>query len=145
MAKGYPDFFGFSMFPFYGSLLDDMSIGVLSAGETDDVTSISGKNHIFGGYARLFNVADPTDLNIKIITDSVTIQDFSYQALLGAQESNKPYAAGVVTLASYEAALIVIRFLGGFTVEDEYIIRMKNNGAYSMNGAGELYYSPIVD
>jgi len=145
MAKGYPDFFGFSMFPYYGSLLDSLVMGNLLPSTTADVTSLTGKNHIFGGCLRVFNLSDPTDLTVQILVDGAIVQNLTYGNLFRYNESSKPISLVVYTELSYEKELLSMRFMGGITVEDGFIIRLTNGGSYTMNGSGDLFYTPIAD
>jgi len=49
MAKGYPDFFGQSIFPIYGSLNVDEDVSDLTGTESAILHQITGKGSIVGG------------------------------------------------------------------------------------------------
>ena len=53
MARGYPDYFGYSMFPSYGNLLELEDGFGIAAGETITIMELNHKGMICGGYIRL--------------------------------------------------------------------------------------------
>ena len=77
MAKGYPDFFGYSVFPYYGDLLNqDVLVPGVVALDTATLFEISHKGILFGGYLYLFSTdAPPTDLLVITVDGSVVFSD----------------------------------------------------------------------
>jgi len=73
MAKGYPDFFGYSVFPQFGIYqVEEKGATVIPAGDSVTVFDVEGKGTIYGGYM-FFGKTDITGL----ITLSLTIDGFT--------------------------------------------------------------------
>ena len=71
MAKGYPDYFGFSFFPTYGSItrLNTGSV-VFQPGESKYIIDLTFHGLIMGGYLRFYNVANPNYVRLTIYRDN---------------------------------------------------------------------------
>jgi len=72
MARGYPDFFGFSIFPQYGTFSLDEALGqVCASGATTEITEVLGKGVTYGGYLHLsFDAEDKETVGVIIEIDS---------------------------------------------------------------------------
>ena len=59
MAKGYPDFYGFSIFPRYGAVMSDQVVA-LNVADDDRVElhALIGKGRITGGVLRILGALD---------------------------------------------------------------------------------------
>ena len=75
MAKGYPDFFGFSSFPWYGSTqlsyVSELNIANLA---TQELSNISGKGVLLNGNIRIRSAELKPDLiDLSLYIDNVMI------------------------------------------------------------------------
>ena len=60
MARGYPDYFGYSVFPYYGDLLNqDQLIDDILIGDTETVFELNHKGVIMGGELVLQSTDSP--------------------------------------------------------------------------------------
>jgi len=84
MARGYPDFFGFSIFPSFGIPTEENSGWVVvGAGTTPVLVDIAGKGKSYGGELWFDGNEDACDLAQPIvIIDGVTFNDVTAEAHL---------------------------------------------------------------
>ena len=77
MARGYPDFFGFSIFPQFGTLTEeDSGLFAIVTGNTQTLFTITQKGKSYGGILR-YNGQGDVHLKTQaiVIVDGVTISD----------------------------------------------------------------------
>jgi len=66
MAKGFPDFFGQSIFPTYGPVLQaTVTVAHSASGDTDTILTITGKGLIRTIYLEAYNTNNDGDLFIR--------------------------------------------------------------------------------
>ena len=83
MARGYPDFFGFSVFPQYGPFTEEHGAPVdILAGNTRDFFELTAKGVIYDGYHRIYSCADPSNILINVTVDGDLIPSVSPDVLL---------------------------------------------------------------
>ena len=76
MARGYPDYFGYSMFPSYGNLLElEDAFGII-AGATITIMELNHKGMICGGYIRLSGAVPLNNYLIIPYIDGIAHVDF---------------------------------------------------------------------
>lgn len=74
MPRGYPDFFGFSVFPFWGSpLLATFADAAIGAGVRVPMHALNLKGQIAGGFLRITNTADFNNTYLHIVVDGVRV------------------------------------------------------------------------
>lgn len=76
MSKGYPDFFGFSMFPFNGAVLETSGSTVIPASTTATVFEITTKGMIFAGTCAMVTAANISKSDFFVWIDGQLAQWF---------------------------------------------------------------------
>jgi len=144
MARGYPDYFGYSVFPWTGDIIfDDIDTGFLG-GANGQVISLLGKRHIlyisFGLEGLLSHLEDV----ISVIIDGRTPHDFQF-AVAAAGKYN--YVLPGVMVPNYIGAdglVINGYFCGGFTVSTQLQIWYLNASADPITVNVGIGSSPIL-
>jgi len=89
MARGYPDFFGFSVFPSHGGMLNESSAVVVPSGPLTEIVRVTGKGVLDAVSIIIFDVeASVYDLMVFYFNDLMIAQLTWYAALITG--SNKP-------------------------------------------------------
>jgi len=73
MAKGYPDFFGFSMFPYYGPIYEAHDTGTAPSGGSDTIVSVTSKGVLRAGWINCTDTDWDTSSHIDIVADGQTV------------------------------------------------------------------------
>lgn len=128
MAKGYPDFFGFSIFMQYGSFRrKDEDLALVPAGDDETVLTISSKGQIYFGRIGLSGIDTPS-----LVTPTITIDGAAFS--LGTLFNM--HARGDLHGNAYPCELFVydvvynvyemdVKF--GLTFVDSFVVSIQNN------------------
>jgi len=82
MAKGYPDFFGYSIFPQYGApKIYEGSIAAQPANTWDDLVVINAKGRILSGYFGAYTVGDEANARFKLTVDADEWEMYSFEGM----------------------------------------------------------------
>jgi len=74
MPRGYPDFFGFSVFAFYGAIRHSGFIAIPTPGVVETVLfTITGKGRIWGGWWNVFHATNLAAQTVRIYLDGVLV------------------------------------------------------------------------
>jgi len=94
MARGYPDFFGFSIFPFYGAIrYTGETLKVLPGGVETEIFTIIGKGRIWGGEWQVIH-----GTNLPAISLNIYIDEDLAASISCSDSIDKGYAFPVGTL-----------------------------------------------
>lgn len=145
MAKGYPDFFGYSVFPQYGPYqFETPAFAALAAGISGNLFSISGKGVLTGGFIAFSSIDEPANVHIQMKPDGVD----SYDYLL---EYYKDYgfnfpATGMFFASDYEAAdgYVTLHPTPGLTFSSSLVVYVSNNAAGAINIASNIWWQRLV-
>lgn len=76
MARGYPDFFGYSVFPGPGTgASSGGGVTAVAAGATETLIELNLKGSVFGGHLYGDDLGPNGLYNIRVIVDGITIDD----------------------------------------------------------------------
>lgn len=145
MAKGYPDFFGFSVFMQYGSFqrkAEDLNL--VEDGDTETVLTISGKGKIYFGQLTLSGIDSP-DLVTPIITIDGSVFSLGtlfYLHSLGDMKGS----AFPVSVFVYDAVYNVyaLSMEGGITFVDSFSIAIENNDDLDCTVDAAIGWSEVI-
>lgn len=144
MGRGYPDYFGYSMFPTYGKMLrDNLPTTNIPNGSTLEAFSISSKSILQGGFIGISGSSNSPNIFIRITIDGDVAV---YQALDIMYLYNlAKMDCSLVYLLTYSPITTVysVGFKRLIPVEYEYKIEIVNNTAYTLTVFGDLNYSNI--
>lgn len=99
MARGYADFFGFSMFPFYGSIRHSGFIAKALPGSAEtELFGITGKGRLWGGWFNVWHATNIAGQAIRIYIDGTLVCSYGAQAAI---VYNYPVAPGNMLYVTY--------------------------------------------
>lgn len=91
MARGYPDFFGFSVFPFHGiSYRAEHPAAAVAAGAETTLIEIAGKGILFSGYVVVSGVAAINARSLIYVDGNRISEQTPHNALLTNTASGYP-------------------------------------------------------
>jgi len=146
MAKGYPDFFGFSTFPWYGTTARDYAdLGPLATGAEHVINSLVGRGCVLGGTAFIFTGAPMgDDLSCRLYIDGALVFDepMSYLYHYNMQRN----LDSLVYLLYYAQGLQVafVSISTNLTYMTSFDFRIYNNTGAGMNVESSLYHTTIL-
>ena len=145
MAKGYPDFYGFSVFSKIGPVIDD-TVAPLAV-PTDVLTTIhniTGKGQIMGGHLRGADALDDVTTRLVLTIDGDTAIDQTifrlYYAFAYYQDCGPIYITGINT----RTHMIAIAFSRGITFEQSYHFQLFHSEGFARNIYSSIFYTRIL-
>lgn len=145
MAQGYPDFFGFSVFPQYGPYRfeDPLIVGLL-AGNSGNLFEVSGKGVLVGGFIYVSGTADHGNLHIQLTADGEGSYDyvFTYFQVYGF---NYPQVGNFYASWFSESDKdYLIHPSPGLTFGQSLVIGMSNASAANITIASNLWWQQVT-
>ena len=139
MAKGYPDFFGFSMFPHYGSVFFDSGGGVVAGGDTTGIFTVSIKGQILSLYLKLSTIDDFGQAHAGVIIDGTPADMLILSAFNGYAVRN--YSPFILVPVVYDitAEVVVFSINPGVTFNQSFGVELRN-----FPGQPNLTYEYVV-
>ena len=131
MAKGYPDFYGFSIFPRHGPTYQDLLWNhAVGAGDTDTIHEITSKGRCVGGTMYLAPFGDWSEATVHYYIDGVlisanaTIEQLSVN--YGEGFSELPFR---LTVYCGNGGLVRIEYVKDLAWNDSLIVTVWNASA----------------
>ena len=144
MAKGYPDFFGFSMFPYHGTSFIDSALHVVSPGDIDTLVSLDFKGIVTGGHLHIQVVASDQLYQVNLTVDGSLIcevEGLNEQWVDNALLTGAPMRT---ILRSYQLKTANIELAGAVSFQSEYKLSLWNNDpTRDVTCNSRLYYHHI--
>jgi len=145
MPRGYPDYFGQSIIPRYGSAKkQDGLVSSIAHGSSKWVLNISTKGIIHGGYVAFSNVSDPQYVTIIVFVDLVNVMGFGLHNIMhyfNTIETLVPVFPVIYDTAGNEYC---IGLHGELPFESQYGVSVSNQTGSTINLSAMLYYSEIT-
>lgn len=148
MARGYPDFFGYSTFPYYGAVqVKSEYTGVTVAnGDSYDFCSVAFKGKSLGGWI-VIESTDWTPYSIKInpIIDGVALTEiwlYNYRSMYLYEQFNP-----ILKMVWYKP---ITTCYFGFGVANEFnwgatfAVRIANGTGADIDVYAEFYWSKVI-
>ena len=146
MAKGYPDFYGFSIFPKYGSvMIDDFPSAAVGPGATVAIHEVFGNGRIYGGHLYCTAFADWSDIYVRVFIDGVQMNVNNSVSQMFAQYGHVD-VEWPLQLVNYrgDGGHAVFAAEKDYTFTDTYLIEIENTSAGNLWVYSRLHYSLIV-
>ena len=145
MAKGYPDFYGFSVFPKWGPVvLDLVDVVICIPGVTTTIHEVAGKGVITGGFCTPIGdfIAAPPVLTLSIDNEPpmlITVLN------LWVSEVFSP-SVGPIYLSDYrmDGTTMGFCFSPGVTFDESYTFTFLHNEVGNKNVHSLLFYTRIL-
>ena len=144
MASGYPDFFGLSVFPNYGSSTYKQGGVPVSGAVSQQIFAISGKGILIGGIVYIDDTDFDDDALFYVLVDSqylpvITVADYLKYNLY--ESSKVPLA-----MLYYNPSIGRVCFSFSLSLTFQSVIGLyvipNSAGVYSVNYL--VYYTPIL-
>lgn len=143
MAKGYPDFFGFSVFPQFGPFQNEVINKVVASGASGDIVNISDKGNIYSGYFDISSVRLQS-IFINLIVDGTSVAYLSPQALLIRGHNSALDLPFILTLYETVTGMATIVIQSDITFSSSYRIEIQNTTIADATMSGNALWSKVI-
>lgn len=148
MARGYPDFFGMSVFPQYGPFQVESATGInCPNAATTQVIALAGKGVTYGGYLHL-NLAQQSknQMAVDITLDGNTFtQDIPGP---GAIYYNDRQFLRFLRLFEYSwdgtTGIVAYEIAEAFTFNATLVIELTNNNGVAVTAQANIWWAKVV-
>jgi len=145
VARGYPDFFGYSVFPFWGvHQIQGMLWGVVGVGLNQDIFLLSLKGVVRGGSFTLDLPDDPSNIGITLTIDGNVFGAFFLDTLLRYNFLSRDTSVFYLLHYDSDAQKYTIVLTPDISFGTEYRVNVLNAGAVNVNVFGSVIYSWIT-
>ena len=148
MARGYPDFFGYSIVPKYGTPVHEVNPGAnILAGDSATIFSAVGKGRTYGGWIRWFGTDDVFKMTkLIVIIDTVTQTFLTPYWALNQNSSLKTSQA--FSLTGYEIddvnKYVVYSGERDWTFGQSLIVQLNNDTAANITAVGSFDWAKVI-
>ena len=145
MAKGYPDFYGFSVFPKIGPVVDD-TVAPLAV-PTDVLTTVHnvvGKGEIVGGHLRFMGGVDYITTRLVLIIDGNTAIDQLAYRLWYAYADQPDCGPLFITSINVVTHMLSIAFTRGITFEQSFEVQVFHSEGFNRDVYSSVFYTRIL-
>ena len=144
MARGYPDFFGVSTFPYYGPAYRQGSLEVIiPAGDDLYLFHILNKSVLRAGYLHIAKYDNPDNVIILTGFDGVAATQLHLKDLFDRKVFSPHMADLYLTEYDQDGMVATIGIKEDMSIGTEYLFKIWNAGATDMEVDGALYYSVV--
>jgi len=146
MARGYPDFYGISIFPKYGSPTIDPAVLInCPNAATTQVFYVAGKGRIYGGSLRLvLAVGFPVACQLALLVDGVLHNTWSLSQLLEYNFTQFPDFLVHLTEYNREDDIYVLTFRDNVSFQISVEVQVINNTGGAVTATGDLITAIII-
>lgn len=140
MARGYPDYFGYSMFPYYGDLsLDDSGNVFVAAGDRDPIFELKLKGQIAGGRFYIQNLVSPTLCRFILTVDGIEIMNWSVDDFIHYAVGN---AGSIIKAVYYNDVETIFNssYIKDYSFGNQLKMEVDNGMAVIATVQSRLYY-----
>jgi len=144
MARGYPDYFGYSVFPYYGDLLvqEQLAGGVLAA-NTETIFELAHKGVIMGGELYIVGAVDPVNAEINITIDgSGVLSRFIVDLYNNNYSENNSYLLNLTRL-TYGFSAASLQFGKEISFSTQFLLEVTATALGNLEIYGRLLYTAI--
>ena len=127
MAKGYPDFFGFSMFPYYGQLYEEHDNTILAADTTFFPVDLAFKGVCRCGTLRFISTDVLDEYYLRLSVDGELIQRLDMPHDDDEDMSHYPNQPLVVVYRSIEELRVQVRVMDGISFNASLYLEVHNS------------------
>lgn len=145
MARGYPDFFGYSIFPSYGLFLThDQTIAPMLDTEDFNMIDIAGKGKVHGGYLDIDSLASMAGVSITITIDGVYYG--TYIPFNDREDAIFAPGADLLWLMLYDpdSGHVVYGIAEGATFGQSFVINVENTSGANINVDASCKYYQVT-
>jgi len=145
MSRGYPDFFGFSTFPYFGPVeLQHRMTSPVAGGGRELEFELTTKSIIRGGYLHITGQDDPLTGLLDLSIDDVP--GWWTSSLAALRESVVEHKEWFLYLTEYAPVdeIYTIAFRGDTTIGQTFRLYYENGGAGAADLDGYLWYTEII-
>ena len=145
MAKGYPDYFGQSVWPKHGSMrTDDELVGVIAGLDTETILLATGLGVLHGATIFINSTVLPAGIEFILTVDGIIVyQNFLLRIF---QYFRDTPADIIISCTEYDiengSYSVVIN--GGISFISSFRVQIHNWGGANINDTAEIYYYHVT-
>ena len=145
MARGYPDFFGYSVFPYSGiNTFQPVLVGHIDAPGAEDIFSINVKGIVRGGFFSLQDAESPQIITIDATVDGVAIGGWRLDLMRGFNIQEPDLSLTYFSVYNPDLSFYALGITPEVSFGQDYSVRVQNLGAVEVIVQGALFYTWII-
>jgi len=144
MARGYPDFFGYSVFPYYGPAARDLGGVNVPGGGREVIVSLTGKRHVYAVQVTVLDVDWSRNDSIYLYVDGVLIRSTSWWSLLDYERNSQMPTELWLSCYDEEHHYHIMGFSGGFSLGVSIELQYEVAGANVVTVYGQIISGLII-
>jgi len=127
MARGYPDFFGYSVFPWHGAVTEESGSEVVGIGATTTILTLAGKRVVYSVDVRADGLLAINADIVTLYTDTVLLSAPTWEVLRQYDSSLVGVTEFSLLFFDEDAFVGVARASGMFSVGTSIHLTYENN------------------
>lgn len=145
MAKGYPDFFGYSIFPQFGVFqIENQPAAVIAHDTTGEVFSISAKGLIYSGYCELYITGDDGLVTPKLTIDGYDTTYPPIESMLNIGFHGALDLPLILTRFNRNTSYYDIIIQRDITFANSFLFEIANASGANVTATGDIYWSRLT-
>jgi len=144
MSKGYPDFFGQSIFLKYGIYNIESDFAIVVAGTRPTIVEVEAKGLLQGGFIYTNDVDALSSDNPYLYIDGVDIIEKTWSGMFNANFGNNPYTPVVLMSYDVDTPAYGLFFQNQIPFETSLTIKYKKVLGGNVLVTGALYYQELI-
>ena len=145
MAKGYPDFFGFSIFPQFGDykieINDPFLVGMDAWGTIFELTA---KGKLYSGFLHITTAHSLTAIQIRFTIDGEVWTSETLPGMLTRGLSDTYAYPAVLALYNVEIGEYAWVFQQDITFASQFKVELHSSVAGAVPGWGHLHWAEVI-
>lgn len=143
MGKGYPDYFGYSVFPQFGTFKNEAIAVAIAGGATETIIDITNKGKIYSGYIDI-SITRLQEAFLNLTVDGTTLAYLTPFAM-----KTRDFRGGLdlpFILSYYDviAGMCTVVFQTDITFISQYKLEIQNTTAFVANITGNVLWANVV-
>ena len=144
MARGYPDFFGYSVFPTWGPAnMQDHLVDTVNPFNIETVYELTQKGTIYGGWLRMYDSLAGGGSFIRCTIDGVLLSRRTPEQMLLYTLTYDESMPFFVTLHDIPGQNWIIQFSRGVNFGYQYKLELEHVGLGAIDIEGKLFYAYV--
>jgi len=145
MAKGYPDYFGYSMFPFYGAPVKiDGATGLIISTGTGNLFNVTVKGSILSGWIGVNSVDLDSLIHMYLTIDGVEMFQTTLSSMLQNNLTKEGESLIYLTRYEPETGYYALAISKGISFSSQFKLDIYNDTTGNAFGVGILYYNNVI-
>jgi len=145
MAKGFPDYFGQSIWPKYGTMLtDDELVAGVAPGATATILYVTGQGQLRNASLFINGMGNPASIYILITVDGVLVYANPLYTIMYYFGDTPSDVIAQCTLYDIVAGIYSIVINREIPFVSSFKVEILNNSILALTDFAEIYYYHVV-